>query len=139
MSARNLENIGAFEEWQKKTTKKNKQSGMATGETKTFAILAWDLSAFLGTTGAFYLFLIEMWNYWKISNPDLTLLSWQEIRDTPYICHMMLKRRVWFEGMNTVFQGMREKENLWIQKSGLIELMRSHGNVLLNASLFWVK
>lgn len=40
MSARNLENIGAFEEWQKKTTKKNKQSGMATGETKTFAILA---------------------------------------------------------------------------------------------------
>ena len=100
--------FGAFEEWQKPS--------MAIGETKTFAIWGWDLSAFLGTIGAFYLFLIEMWNYWKMSIPDLILLSWQEIRDTPYLCHMMLKWRVCFEEVNTVFQGMREKENLWIQK-----------------------
>ena len=61
----------AFKEWQ--------NPSVAIGETKTFSLWGWDLSALRGTIRAFYLFLIEMWNYWKLSTPDLILLSYQEI------------------------------------------------------------
>jgi len=93
------------------------------------------------------------WDYWGIlpfSDLDVKLLEDLNprldptvmARDQGHSLHMphdaQMKGVLW-GGEHSLSGYEREGEFMDTKESGLIELMRSHGNVLLNASLFWVK